>query len=376
MQTIIFYEDLDPSQMVVTAFDAGKMMWRETVLKQSLEAWLKEAVKSARLKKEATLFAVLPETVVGRQLLHLPRQSRVSERRAMAENALMLTFNERAALLHTVPCGEQSAGQEIWAVSGVSSAVYHTWQDMFGRFAVRVKWLSAIECILTFLEEPLEDGLYSLEAPLWTAVFAIKNGVVIDGGATEDRDFTTLQMTLIEEIKGVDIRLSCTVLPLPSGGSLHEGQMAERIFKKTRHAHSKAGNHDRLFWALFLGCVVVPGVLWLGLQARPTPVDPTTEEGAAINTTVTKSHYSTLIEGAYQAKSARITILSQEASEDALAIHGRCNEVLDLADYMRHLDESTTSLHPLLLDFAKKTEKDRYYYEFVVEISLEGRETP
>lgn len=109
---------------------------------------------------------------------------------------------------------------------------------------------------------------------------------------------------------------------------------------------------------------------------RPMPVETNQEEGTTIPAVVIKSQYSTLMEGAYQAKSERITILSQEASANALAVHGRCSEVLDLADYMRNLHEADTSLHPLLLDLAKKSEKDRYYYEFVVEISLEGRETP
>lgn len=46
MQTILFYEERDPTQVVVASFDAEKLAWRETVLKQNVEAWLKENIKN------------------------------------------------------------------------------------------------------------------------------------------------------------------------------------------------------------------------------------------------------------------------------------------------------------------------------------------
>ena len=230
--------------------------------------------------------------------------------------------------------------------------------------------------MLAFSEVPLEDGMHSIEAPLWSAVFAIKNNLVVYGAAAEGRVLTTLQMRVFEETQELGISSSCTPIDRENGAALNQGRLAAGTFNKTRYAYAGRARTDRTLLALLLGCVVLPGLLWIGLQMRPMPVETNQEEGTTIPAVVTKSQYSTLMEGAYQAKSERITILSQEASADALAVHGRCSEVLDLADYMRNLHEADTSLHPLLLDLAKKSEKDRYYYEFVVEISLEGRETP
>lgn len=376
MQTIIFYEDLDPTKMSVASFDGRTLMWREEVFKQTLETWLKEALKTGRLEKTAAFFAVLPETAVGRCMLQVPVQGRPRERRAMAENALMIALNERAALLRTVSYEKEAVGQEGWAVSGVQKSVYQRWQGYFGSLSGRVRWLSAVDCMLALIEMPLEDGLYSVEAPLWSAVFAIKNNLVVYGAAAEGRVLTTLQMRVFEETQELGMSPSCTPLYRADEIGLNQGQLAECVFGKTRYAYAGGARKERTLLALFLGCVVLPGLIWLGLQVRPAPVETAQEEETAIPAVVTKSHYSTLIEGAYQAKSERVTILSQEASADALAVHGRCSEVLDLADYMRHLDEAAPSLHPLLLDLTKKSEKDRYYYEFVVEISLEGRELP
>ena len=375
MQTILFYEERDPTQVAVASFDAEKPAWRETVLKQNVEAWLKENIKNARIDKRAKLLVVLPETVVRRCRPSVPLQGKAHERRAMAENALMIALNEQAALLRTVPYEKNTSGQETQAVSGVAKSTFQAWQAVFGSFGGRVQWVSAIECALAFCDAPVNDGIYNLEAPLWTAVFAIKNGVVLNSAATEGRDFTTLLLTVFEATKDVGLAPTCTTLYMPNEATLHEGMLTESTLKKTRHARMKVAKTNRPLMALLLGCVILPGLLWLALQAHPVPLEETTEE-EAMRTVVTKSHYSTLIEGAYQAKSERITILSQEASEGALAIHGRCSEVLDLADYMRRLDEAEAALHPLLLDLAKKTADDRYYYEFVVEISLDGRVTP
>lgn len=55
MQTIIFYEDLDPTRMAVVAFDESRFLWRENVLKQNLETWLKEVFKSGRIEKAMSL---------------------------------------------------------------------------------------------------------------------------------------------------------------------------------------------------------------------------------------------------------------------------------------------------------------------------------
>lgn len=52
-------------------------------------------------------------------MIQVPAQGRPRERRAMAENALMIVLNERAALLRTVPYEKGQTGQEEWAVSGV-----------------------------------------------------------------------------------------------------------------------------------------------------------------------------------------------------------------------------------------------------------------
>ena len=376
MQTIIFYEDLDPTRMAVVAFDESRFLWRENVLKQNLETWLKEVFKSGRIEKAAAFFAVLPETAVGRCMIQVPAQGRPRERRAMAENALMIVLNERAALLRTVPYEKGQTGQEEWAVSGVKKSVYQSWQGYFGSLSRRIRWLSAVDCMLAFSEVPLEDGMHSIEAPLWSAVFAIKNNLVVYGAAAEGRVLTTLQMRVFEETQELGISSSCTPIDRENGAAFNQGRLAACTFNKTRYAYAGRARTDRTFLALLLGCVVLPGLLWIGLQMRPMPVETNQEEGTTIPAVVIKSQYSTLMEGAYQAKSERITILSQEASANALAVHGRCSEVLDLADYMRNLHEADTSLHPLLLDLAKKSEKDRYYYEFVVEISLEGRETP
>lgn len=376
MQTVLFYEAINPIQMTVVSFEDGRLLWREHIEKNSLAIWLKDAQNNGRIRKESTMFAILPEPEVGRQMIHVPVQSRPHERRAMAENALMIILGERPALLKMIALESNLAGQETWAISGAGKSVVQKWQAALGACFGCVHWISAVECALAFQDVLPVDGMYSLEAPFWTSVFVLQNGMVLHGVAGEGRALKTLQMTLLEEMKMPEYASLCTALYWQEGVECRENVLLERCFKKTCHAYGKFVQVNRPFLALLFLCVILPGMIWLGLQARPLPVDESGGEMVSSDSVTVKSSYSTLIEEAYQAKGARITILNQEASEGSLAIHGRCSEMLDLADYMNSLADSKVALHPLLLDATKKTDKERYFYEFVVEISLEGRKMP
>lgn len=128
---------------------------------------------------------------------------------------------------------------------------------------------------------------------------------------------------------------------------------------------------DRPLAALLLLCVLLPGVLLIGLTLRPAEIDDAPQQAQPQNV-VERSTYGVLLTEAYAVKDERITLLGQDAVDDTLALNGRCAEALDLAAYMRALAEVEPDLHPLLLEMTRTSEDEQTFYEFVVQISLEG----
>lgn len=371
MQAILFYEETDPTQLSVAAYEEGVFKWREKVAKNGLDAWLKRHLKEGKIAKGATWIAMLSELSVARRLLLIPTSLGRRERLAMADNALTLALGSRPVLIQMQVIQVQDDGQTLWRIVGAEGAVIDKWQGHFGVFAGRLQWMAAADYLAVV--RPVSDGYYSIEAPLWRAVVAVVEGVVIGGRATQDVDLTTLHMTILEETG--QFLLSPYLQPwhVDAVKGRFDLELQAWFFQKKPLRKWAAAKGERPFLALSVLCVVLPGLLWLAAQGRTTTMDTQATDTPHADV-VTRTSYSTLVSQAYAQKGERIVLLTQEAADGALAIHGRCNEALDLAAYMRALEKTEMALHPLLLDLSKKTDKERYYYEFVVQISLEGRE--
>lgn len=75
---------------------------------------------------------------------------------------------------------------------------------------------------------------------------------------------------------------------------------------------------DRPLVALFLLCVLLPGVLLIGLALRPAEIDDAPQQAQPQNV-VERSTYGVLLTEAYAVKDERITLLGQDAVDDTLA---------------------------------------------------------
>lgn len=267
---VVFYEDNE--QFVVRALDGVEQRWREEVKKQHLNIWLKQAADARRLRRQDTLLLVAPETALVRRIIMLPSQTKPTQQRAMAANALTAELKEKPAAL-TV---QMLDAEGRCAVCGCMEKKLRSLTAPFGRFARRLSIVGAADLAAAQLPD-LADGWYQLSAVLWNAIVAVQNGRVIDAPQ----------------------------------------------------------------------------------QAQPQNV-------------VERSTYGVLLTEAYAVKDERITLLGQDAVDDTLALSGRCAEALDLAAYMRALAEVEPDLHPLLLEMTRTSEDEQTFYEFVVQISLEG----
>lgn len=367
MAALVFYEENDPACYTAALYDETELRWQETVKKDSLVRWLAEAYKSKRLKRQDSLICVLPETLLVRALLALPPQLRSAQKRGMAASHLTPRLQERPAALTLFAV----AGTGLTACAGISSQDLAQVQQRFGRYAPRLAFAGAGDLWLAGAAA-LADGYYLLQAPLWTAVAAVAGGRLIDARAANGVSGLALHQSLLEAHQALGWQPAdgtLRPLPLPAAPALDLARLQMASFRAGRVVGGWQG--DKGLAALLLACVVVPGLLLLALSLRPVE-EPVPAEPVAQND-VQRSEYSSLLTEAYRVKSERITLSGQEAGEGVLALNGRCDEALDLADYMRQLAAVEPALDPLLLEMTRETEEeDGYHYEFVIQIGQEG----
>lgn len=371
MATILFYEGADPAKCVVAAYDQSGCAWREEIAKKGLALWLKERLGAGAVAKEDEWVVLLAEGAVTRIMVSVPSILKARERQSMAENALTAAMGQTPGAMRLTPMGQGEAGEDLWLAAGILKEAIETWEPLFGAFGRHVQWAGAADGRLAFARMPLADGYYLLEAPLWTAVLAIESGAIIASAAAQGRDANALHYELLDRLKGRPLPPVLQPWGPKDIAPLDVVRLRAVTCKKIAKGGLPAFSGDKTFLVLLVGCVVLPGLLWLGAALRP-PAPPEENGETASVAAVSRTNYSTLIAQAYNAKSERIVLLNHEAADGALAVCGRAGEALDVADYMRRLSDADIDCHPLLLDMTKKTEKERYYYEFVVRISSEG----
>ena len=118
---VVFYEDNE--QFVVRALDGVEQRWREEVKKQHLNIWLKQAADARRLRRQDTLLLVAPETALVRRIIMLPSQTKPTQQRAMAANALTAELKERPAAL-AVQMLDAEGRCAVW-LHGEKTAIPH-----------------------------------------------------------------------------------------------------------------------------------------------------------------------------------------------------------------------------------------------------------
>lgn len=356
----------DSEQYVLEALEGTQRLWREAVERTALELWLKQAYDGGRLQRQQALFLVLPEPLLVRRVLPLPAASKAYQLRGMAANALLPLLNERAAALRVVP-GADASG---CIVCGCKKSVLTQHLAAFGRYRRKVKVVGAAD--YRAAQQPdLADGCYTLQEAVWTAVVAVQHGRIVDGRAEYGGSSFGLWQELAEAHRE-EALFSAQPQPLPVQPEAVPEEAALRLAALSSLALEAPPSltKDRVLAALLVGCVLLPGLLLLASALGPAETDETQAETAVA--AVARSDYHTLLTQAYAVKSERITLLNHEASDNTLAINGRCSEALDLANYMRQLAAAEPSLHPLLLEMTRKSEDNAHHYEFTVQISLEG----
>lgn len=337
---VVFYEDNE--QFVVRALDGVEQRWREEVKKQHLNIWLKQAADARRLRRQDTLLLVAPETALVRRIIMLPSQTKPTQQRAMAANALTAELKEQPAALAV----QMLDAEGRCAVCGCMEKKQRSLTAPFGRFARRLRIVGAADFAAAQLPD-LADGWYQLSAVLWNAIVAVQNGRVIDARADNSVDALTLKKNL--------------------SAAHHELGLAEPTSMSVLRLETTQGCDS----VRLLACALLPGALLIGLALRPAEIDDAPQQAQPQNV-VERSTYGVLLTEAYAVKDERITLLGQDAVDDTLALNGRCAEALDLAAYMRALAEVEPDLHPLLLEMTRTSEDEQTFYEFVVQISLEG----
>lgn len=367
MQTVIFRDGTGQGECLLQASAGGEVLWQQTVAKAELAIWLKQAFDSGRLHKDAALFVVMAETKMVRRLLTLPPHTHANVERAMAASALTPVLGERPAALSV-----RALGDGRFALAGCTKAVLEAALAPFGRLRRRLHLITQADlCVAA--QPALADGYYLEQARLWTAVYWLEGGCLADGRASAGIGAYELAQTLYEAHDGA--------LPPPQTPNLLEepavpaDAAALLPLALTPLAKTTDLRRDKPLLALFVLCVLLPGLLWAGLALRPEGVSEPASEATSSLPSVQRSAYSTLLAQAYAAKSERITLSTQEGGEDVLALSGSCAEPLDLADYMRRLAAGEPAVQPLLLEMTRQLENDRYSYTFTVQISLaeEGR---
>lgn len=326
---VVFYEDNE--QFVVRALDGVEQRWREEVKKQHLNIWLKQAADARRLRRQDTLLLVAPETALVRRIIMLPSQTKPTRQRAMAANALTAELKEQPAALAV----QMLDAEGRCAVCGCMEKKLRSLTAPFGRFARRLRIVGAADFAAAQLPD-LADGWYQLSAVLWNAIVAVQNGRVIDARADNSVDALTLKKNLsaAHHELGLAEPTSMSVLRLETTQECDSVRLLACALRPLYAQTAVSLREDRPLAALLLLCV--------------------------------------LLTEAYAVKDERITLLGQDAVDDTLALSGRCAEALDLAAYMRALAEVEPDLHPLLLEMTRTSEDEQTFYEFVVQISLEG----
>ena len=365
---VVFYEDNE--QFVVRALDGVEQRWREEVKKQHLNIWLKQAADARRLRRQDTLLLVAPETALVRRIIMLPSQTKPTQQRAMAANALTAELKEQPAALAV----QMLDAEGRCAVCGCMEKKLRSLTAPFGRFARRLRIVGAADFAAAQLPD-LADGWYQLSAVLWNAIVAVQNGRVIDARADNSVDALTLKKNLsaAHHELGLAEPTSMSVLRLEMTQECDSVRLLACALRPLHAQTAVSLREDRPLAALLLLCVLLPGVLLIGLALRPAEIDDAPQQAQPQNV-VERSTYGVLLTEAYAVKDERITLLGQDAVDDTLALNGRCAEALDLAAYMRALAAVQPSLHPLLLEMTRTSDGAQSYYAFTVQISLEGGE--
>lgn len=372
MRHIVFCEDAKASSIQVAVYEAAAFQWQDSVQKQVLGQWLKQALADGRIQKQDVCYWLVPEQALMRRHAQFSQQSTRHQQEKMAKQLLRLTFGEACSGIRLRPIGDTTE----YAICGVRQSYADDYAAVLGSYQRWFQWASLSEWqLLSHLSRP-EDGYYAIEDGQRTSVVAVYQGQVVESRTAAGQQEQRLLEELVEENKSAAFQLTPVLKWCSSEYELGEAvEGLEQIaIAKPQITGSLQLKGDRTLLTLCLLCLLLPGVL---LLAGPRSEAPTTSEGTTTETAnpVVHSAYSTLLGEAYAAKSERIVLLNHQAADGALAISGRCAETLDVADYMRQLEKATPSLHPLLLDLALKTEDKNTYYEFVVQISLQEGET-
>ena len=364
---VVFYEDNE--QFVVRALEGVEQRWQEEVKKQHLNIWLKQAADARRLRRQDTLLLVAPETALVRRSIMLPSQTKPTQQRAMAASALTAELKERPAALAV----QMLDAEGRCAVCGCMEKKLRSLAAPFGRFARRLRIVGAADLAAAQLPD-LTDGWYQLSAVLWNAIVAVQNGRVIDARADNSVDALTLKKNLsaAHHELGLMEPASMSVLRLETTQECDSVRLLACALRPLHAQTAVSLREDRPLAALLLLCVLLPGALLIGLSLRPAEEIDDAPQQTQPQNVVERSTYGVLLTEAYAVKDERITLLGQDAVDNTLALSGRCAEALDLAAYMRALAEVEPDLHPLLLEMTRTSEDEQTFYEFVVQISLEG----
>lgn len=352
-------------QYYVEAIEGSQRLWHEHIHKTMVASWLQQAFATRRLTARQTLLMVVPEMLLVRRFFRLPQAANGRQLRAMAANALLpiLTVRPMALAVTSMAGGTALCGCTKSNLADVLAP--------FGRYQRRLHLIGAADYAAAQVSS-LADGYYSMQEAAETTVVAVSKGRIADGRSAYGETSFGLWQELLAAHHEL-LALPESLHPWPASESAVPAEAALLAAVLTPAAVVRPDFwKDKAFVALLAGCVVLPGLLLIGGLLRPAEVADTEE--AVTTAAIERSEYHTLLTQAYAVKSERITLLNQEASENALALSGRCSEALDLADYMRQLSAVEPSLHPLLLEMTRTRSEDVSYYDFVVQISLQGGE--
>lgn len=365
---VIFQEE--NREISATALGGDQILWQEIVKRSALSVWLKQAYDAARLHRRDVLLFVMPETALVRRLLPLSPESTPNMLQRMAVSALLPLLGERPAAMSVRPL----AGRGCCAVCGCSKTTLDEQLAPFGRYKRRMRVVGAADMAMAQLET-LSDGYYFLQALLWTAVVTVVEGCVVDGRAESGGNVLALSNVLrAAHEESAWLSLPDTLTPLAMIPPQDGVRLQALALSRYQGGENINWRGDKLLLALAICCVLLPLAALVGLSLRPAETQTEVPQEKAVVDSVKRSDYATLLSQAYAAKDDRITLLGHEAGEGSLAITGRCSEPLDLAAYLRGLDDVEPDLHPLLLECVQMTVDDKSHYEFIVQIALEEGE--
>ncbi|MDO4281088.1 MAG: hypothetical protein Q4C56_05605 [Peptococcaceae bacterium] len=353
------------ASVTIIAYEAGEKRWEEACPRAGLRDWLRTATASGRLAAEAERYWVLPETQLWRTLLASDKGQRW-QRRGIAKSQLALLADGPVALLSFA-----SPENGVATAVGVAPATLSALQNLLGAEARRFRLIGAGDLRLT--QGAAVTGYVTLREGLANVVFAVKDGRILASAHGQHTATETLRRQLLLRTPDLAERIgSDAVISLqPDANAVPSAARLQACALPLSAPVGRSISKGML--ALLVVAVVLPGCLlatgWSPHTAEETPV---AAEGATQvpAPTVARSDYGSLIDAAYAAKTSRLTLLSHDAADGALAISGRCQEPLDLAAYMKALAEAKPALHPLLLDLTEQQEEDKTHYTFTVQISL------